>query len=416
MLWNPEIESPASIAIIGGGHLAIEAALYARFLGYHVDLFEAWRLAGRMLEANEPPGCSWRDATSSLGRAALEAQGVATELFQQDSVPDLRTWVDEYLFPLARTDLIFDSVHIHSPVLSISRLRTGIAHPGLLADGLQARAEDEFRLMVDARHRGPWVARADIIIDCSGLSPSVLGCGVAGGLACGENHLRSELATFREEGREGWHANWKGRRVVVVGGSESALRSVQRLSQSMDTAESSRLIWCRTERPLGTFPNYESLANQTQALIESASSQSCVPCCGIERIQKRESGIWDVCVALNDESSLDLECDVLVSYPDPIPDWTFTAGLMSQRYLRDEAMMDLEGGEEELGPELEITDAWSGWRFATAEPNYYVLGAKRYWPGEMPGLVASRRDIRDLFALIGGRRNLDLYRQFAPDV
>ncbi len=99
MLWNPEIESPASIAIIGGGHLAIEAALYARFLGYHVDLFEAWRLAGRMLEANEPPGCSWREATSSLGRAALEAQGVATELFQQDSIPDLRTWVDEYLFP-----------------------------------------------------------------------------------------------------------------------------------------------------------------------------------------------------------------------------------------------------------------------------------------------------------------------------
>ncbi len=83
---------------------------------------------------------------------------------------------------------------------------------------------------------------------------------------------------------------------------------------------------------------------------------------------------------------------------------------MSQRYLRDEAMMDLEGGEEELGLSLRFPDAWSGWRFATAEPNYYVLGAKRYWPGEMPGLVASRRDIRDLFALIGSRRNLDLYR------
>ena len=75
LAWDPEMESPATIAILGAGPLGVEAALYARFLGYHVSIFESRRVAHRMLDWNlrpleEPAG----KITTSLGLSALQAQ------------------------------------------------------------------------------------------------------------------------------------------------------------------------------------------------------------------------------------------------------------------------------------------------------------------------------------------------------
>ena len=53
--WDPEVETPATIAIIGGGPVGIEAAIYARFLGYFVSIFEQRRVSHRMLD--------WHDRT-----------------------------------------------------------------------------------------------------------------------------------------------------------------------------------------------------------------------------------------------------------------------------------------------------------------------------------------------------------------
>ena len=39
------VESPARIAILGAGPIGLEAALYARFLGYEVDVYERGRVA-----------------------------------------------------------------------------------------------------------------------------------------------------------------------------------------------------------------------------------------------------------------------------------------------------------------------------------------------------------------------------------
>lgn len=413
MQWDPEIESPASIAIIGGGHVAIEAALYARFLGYHVDLFESWRLLGKLLAANEPHGFSWRDATSSLGRAALEAQGVAVAPFLRDEVPDLATWIEEYLLPLARTDLIHDSIHIHSPVRSITRLRSGIAMPEMNEEALGDRADDEFRLMIDGRHRGMWLARADIIIDCSGLSSTLLGLGIGGGLACGEERSREQRQAYQSQMAEGWPSAWDGFRVVVSGHSLEAIRAVQLLSSTMPSSETTRLIWQCDHLPETATAEHQTYWAQTRAMVESATNQSVLEAIGLERMEQRETGEWDLLVAINDESTLDLACDVVMGFPSPVPDWRFTPGLASAGYLLPRRELHRTMVEEPVGPELQVTDDWSGWRFATAEPNYYVMGSKRYWPAAMPDLVASRRDIRDLFALIGARRNLDLYRQFA---
>ena len=43
------IDTPARIAVLGAGPIGLEAALYARFLGYDVDVYERGKVADRNL-------------------------------------------------------------------------------------------------------------------------------------------------------------------------------------------------------------------------------------------------------------------------------------------------------------------------------------------------------------------------------
>src|SRR5258708_33060051 len=44
------VESPARIGVLGAGPIGLEAALYARYLGYEVDLYERRRVAEHLLQ------------------------------------------------------------------------------------------------------------------------------------------------------------------------------------------------------------------------------------------------------------------------------------------------------------------------------------------------------------------------------
>ncbi|HKD37575.1 MAG TPA: FAD-dependent oxidoreductase, partial [Pirellulales bacterium] len=44
------VESPARIAVLGAGPIGLEAALYARYLGYEVDVYERGRVAEHLLQ------------------------------------------------------------------------------------------------------------------------------------------------------------------------------------------------------------------------------------------------------------------------------------------------------------------------------------------------------------------------------
>jgi hypothetical protein len=48
------------------------------------------------------------------------------------------------------------------------------------------------------------------------------------------------------------------------------------------------------------------------------------------------------------------------------------------------------------------------------EPNYYVLGAKSYGRNSKFLIQRGLEQIRDLFGIIGGRAELDLYKTIQP--
>ena len=165
--WDPEVEPPATIAVIGAGPVGIEAALYGRFLGYFVSIFEQRRVAHRMLDWHQRPlDVTVMNCTTSLGHAAIAAQNPHYVRKEPGDVYTGQSYAEEYLLPLAKTDLLFDDIHFLSPIADVSRFRTQITDNV----DLQERCNDEFRILVEGRHRGAWISRADVVLDCRGTS------------------------------------------------------------------------------------------------------------------------------------------------------------------------------------------------------------------------------------------------------
>ncbi len=118
------------MAVIGGGAIGVEAALYARFLGYYVLLIEAAKMAQTWRTgAHLPMLTTFGQAASRLGIAALEAHRPDTQLPDANATLTGLEFAEKYLVPLARTDLLYESVQVHSQVMSVSRLRLGANHP-----------------------------------------------------------------------------------------------------------------------------------------------------------------------------------------------------------------------------------------------------------------------------------------------
>lgn len=102
------VDTPAHLVIAGFTPLALETALYARFLGYSVTLLGTGRLCS---EVQDGPGATkiQRHALTSLGCQAIAAQdgNVDPDEITQN-IHTQANWWKQYLEPLAATDLLSD--------------------------------------------------------------------------------------------------------------------------------------------------------------------------------------------------------------------------------------------------------------------------------------------------------------------
>lgn len=98
------VESPANLVFLGLNRLSIEAGLYARFLGYQVQIvgeqFSILTIGSDEIDVQH--------ATSTLGRKALEAQGI--DGWEADDLKDPESLRQKYVIPLAQSDLLSDSI------------------------------------------------------------------------------------------------------------------------------------------------------------------------------------------------------------------------------------------------------------------------------------------------------------------
>ena len=169
------IDTPAKIAIIGAGPIGLEATLYARFLGYDVELLEsaATPCANVLRWGGTNMFTPFSLNRSSLGLAALRAQDEHYTPPEDDALLTHAEWFAAYLQPLAQSDLILDSLQLGTEVLEVGKVEL---HKADRPRGEYDRGSWDFRLRIRTLG-GDRFLTADILLDCSGVVPQAVGHG-----------------------------------------------------------------------------------------------------------------------------------------------------------------------------------------------------------------------------------------------
>jgi hypothetical protein len=404
--WDPELDSPATLAIIGAGPIGIEAAIYARFLGYFVSIFDTRRVAHRMLDWHHRKlACPVSLCTSPLGHAAIKSQNPDYILPNPDTIWTGKEYAEQYLLPLAKTDLLFDDIHFLSPVTSISRLRTFRFEE----IDPQDRCEDQFRLLVEGRHRGNWASRADIVLDCRGAFEKTSGMGPGGGLAVDELTHRDSFLKHSPLDRKFESKFLFGKHVGLVGGSDRACQYVHEYFDWHAENTSSRLTWLI---PCDAKAHQPYVASTLERIEASGNSEiQTYSILGVERIAKSDEDLWTLQLLLEDETTVDFHCDTLASFPYP-------------RKTDSWPELDCAGYATVGQSTSQSQDASAGsWPFVTCEPSYYRLQSdglgwdesRQCWNAGL-GIVRGLEQVRRVFSLIVGRESLNLYQVMADNL
>ena len=115
------LDPPGRIAVIGAGPLGIEAALYGRFLGYDVTVYEKAGVGQSLLDRSDEPLPMLPDRTlSPLAISALKAHDGGLAAPSDPAYPlTISQWVNGSLARIAATDLLTGRVMTGAEVIKI---------------------------------------------------------------------------------------------------------------------------------------------------------------------------------------------------------------------------------------------------------------------------------------------------------
>ena len=381
------LEDPPRTAVLGGGPLGLEAALYAKQLGHSVWLFEreaeiapdvrAW--------AHVSMFTAWADNRSPLGekllREAVRKQQVAVRKFPPSRLyPSGGEFFALYLEPLAF--LLGESVLLETRVAAIGR---SFMFPDEHADDPQKRAGRRFRLLTRSP-REERVYTADYVIDATGITHSPRWVGAGGLPALGElGSFRSMFHSVPDvKGRDRIH--FLGKKTLLVGDGPSAATSLVDLLEVASMEPFGSVLWAtksRAEMPLPLVPHdpltrRDTLMKKVNLLIKNGHPRlQYSPVTQVEAVQHSlANNKFHVTLQVNHETQR-LSVDSVVAAVGYRPD--------APTY------------ERVLHPE---------------EPGIFAIGARAPGAGDF-FLTQGRTQIRDLFRVITGQPDQDLYAEAA---
>ncbi len=458
------LESPASIAIIGGGPIGLEAALYGRFLGYEVTVFEQGDMTANVQRWGHLP--MWTPFSmlhSRLGRQAITAQRPDWTWPQDEDAMTGESWCQAYLWPLAQSDLVAPCLRAHHRVVSVSRCRYRLHHAPTLID----RWQDGFELVwLDADH-AEQSDTFDFVIDASGTFGNPQSWGPGGGLAIGQRTLQQQW-TSDAALQNALHdtapdfarstVDWPSQRTLILGETPVAAHAALSLNRRLNDASGApgtpaatagRLLWAwehgwATDSPFPLQPadplpardhqfaaanvlaKTHLVANLEDALPVSSTSQRCAvvthtvlqsiawdPSAKVFRVRLAQwtPVDWDSApddYSEPDEQIVEAEFDQVILAHGHRVDPTLTENLCIPRCPQTECLESLSQPlaawtSDRIGFTLD-DPRWT----RTPEGRYFVLGAKSF--GRQPNYYhrIGLQQVRDTFRWIIGRPDLDL--------
>jgi thioredoxin reductase len=414
------VDTPATIAVLGAGPIGLEAALYGRYLGYRVDIYERGQVGENLLDYGHvalfsPFGMN----RSPLGLAALAAQGENWHPPTDDAVLTAGQFVDAYLRPLSRSDLLADGLCERTRVVAVGRKRH------LKTDmGGEDRGDDEFLLLLEDEHGKERLATADAVIDATGTygNPNCLGQG--GIHAPGERAFAERIDHGLPDvlGRD--RRLFAGKHILVVGAGFSAATNVVALAQLATEEEGTRVTWATRDELVkgspGPIVQIEGdrlvergrLARRANAVArgEGAGRITAVehlPGTAVESIEERNDRL---AVRLTGAAAKTVELDRILANVGFRPDRSIYRELHVHECYATEGPMKLaasllgQSSADCLDQRLAGSDV-----LLSPEPNFYILGAKSYGRNSKFLISMGLEQVRAMYRIIGDRADLDLY-------
>ena len=388
---------------MGAGPIGLETALYARYLGYDVDLYERGVVAEHIEQwGHVPMFTRFGLNRSTLGLAALEAQDSAWQAPDDDAVLTGHEYRRRYLLPLAESDLLVDSVHLRTEVLAIGR-EGWLKGAGA---GSEERADSDFRLLLrstdDGGHVHERFATAEAVLDTTGTYGCHNWLGPDGLPALGERaaapHVEYGLPDVLGRDRD----RYAGRNVLLVGDGESAWTTLVALAELASQAPDTWVTWV-TRGNLDQAAACQSLSDERlfgcRRLFERAQHLAADDSNHVTHLPESavESLIWHgdldrFAVRLCGANNGELEFHRVVA----------NVGYRGDARIYDELQLD-------VCPALGAPRPGQSGGLATSEPDFYVLGAKSQGRNSRFLIADGLRQIQQVFAVIGDRAELDLY-------
>jgi len=428
------------IAIIGGGPMGVEAALYGAHAGFDVRLYERGRLCENVRQWSYVGlFTEWKRNRSPLQMKLLGETGFD---FPDGETTSSGGELADYVSRLAALPVLRGRIAPQTEVVSLSRERC------LKSDFINdaRRAEFPFRLHL----RGAWgekIAHADVVIDATGVwtNPNPMGNGGApclGETLCaGRVHYHLPDVAGREKMR------FANRHTLVVGSGHSAASTLRAIGDLMEEFPAARLTWVvRRDVPEhgapytlvenDASPHRDALHRRANELAQDARVDF-RPRSVVENVKWNGKEFRVIVKTLNEdgEASEEIACDNIAAHTGFRPDETLwrelqiaihpatggplalSSAIIAQNRRSGtglstgyaEKREDETGGEAATEPDKFLPVSGGAEILKTGEPNFYVIGIKSY--GRDAGFLMNNgfRQIRDVYQLISGDATLDLY-------
>ncbi len=413
------VDTPARIAVLGAGPTGLEAAIYARFLGYDVDVYERGQICENITRWGHVRLFSpFRMNRSALGLSAIRAQAHDWAPPDDGAMLTGRETLEQYFLPLAQTDLLGENVHEQTEVISVGR--AGSLKGDQVGD--DSRSETSFRILTRGADGEERVSSADVVIDATGTYGNHRWAGQGGVAAVGEHAAQADIEYALPDILGEERSHYEGKHTLLIGSGYSAATSVVALTELGSQVPGTRVTWITREAaggaPIGRIED-DRLAERDR-LAQAANRVAAggdptvthwagTTVDGIDRIVGGKDGVR-FRVRLVGEHESSLEVDRIIANVGYRPDGRIYEELQVHQCFATEGPMKLAAAlaEQTSADCLDQTSAGAA-ALITPEPDFYILGAKSYGRSSRFLMALGLEQIRDLFTIIGDREDLDLY-------
>jgi thioredoxin reductase len=407
---------PPRIAILGAGPIGLESALYAAYLNLPFTVYEAGRVGEHLqrwghVRLFSPFGMN----STSLGRKHFRTTADNAELPGESDLLTGREHLAAYLEPLAKSPMVRDRLQTQTRVLQVAR-------SGYLKEenpGDERRGRQPFRLLLRTADSKERLDEADIVLDCSGTYGRHRSLGEGGILAAGELAAERHIAYGLEDITGERRSHYADKTTIVTGAGYSAATTVCNLASLAEKHPSTWVVWLA--RGAGTQPimrvvndglrerdrlavRANTLATRTDGCVEfhARVSIDAVDCAGPDgpfAVRGRRDG-----------KPMKWEGDRLIANIGYSPDERIYRELQVHECYATLGPMALATALQKhaAGDGLTIPSQGAA-SLRCPEPGFFILGSKSYGRNSSFLLRAGFSQVREVFTLIIGRPDLDLY-------